>query len=86
MAAAHRGDKRLYERLLRETAVAIDRYIRRRFRALSFVDDCVQESLLAVHNARHTYNPERPFRPWRKLWRPRQIASRMQMPKTSWRG
>jgi RNA polymerase sigma-70 factor (ECF subfamily) len=64
MAAAHRGDKRLYERLLRETAVAIDRYIRRRFRALSFVDDCVQESLLAVHNARHTYNPERPFRPW----------------------
>jgi len=64
MAAAHRGDKRLYERLLRETAVAIDRYIRRRFGALSFVDDCVQECLLAVHNARHTYNPERPFRPW----------------------
>ena len=64
MAAAHRGDKRLYERLLRETAIAIDRYIRRRFGALSFVDDCVQECLLAIHNARHTYNPERPFRPW----------------------
>jgi RNA polymerase sigma-70 factor, ECF subfamily len=64
MAAAHRGDKRLYERLLRETAMAIDRYIRRRFGALSFVDDCVQECLLAVHNARHTYDPARPFRPW----------------------
>jgi len=64
MAAAHRGDKRLYERLLREIAIAIDRYIRRRFGALSFVDDCVQECLLTVHNARHTYNPERPFRPW----------------------
>jgi RNA polymerase sigma-70 factor (ECF subfamily) len=64
MAAAHRGDKRLYERLLREIAIAIDRYIRRRFGALSFVDDCVQECLLAIHNARHTYDPERPFRPW----------------------
>lgn len=64
MAAAHRGDKRLYERLLRETAVAIERYIRRRFGALSFVEDCVQECLLAMHNARHTYDPQRPFRPW----------------------
>ena len=64
MAAAHRGDKRLYERLLREVAIVIDRYIRRRFGALSFVDDCVQECLLAIHNARHTYDPERPFRPW----------------------
>ena len=64
MAAAHRGDKRLYERLLREIAVAIERYIMRRFGTLSFTDDCVQECLLAVHNARHTYDPARPFRPW----------------------
>lgn len=64
MAAAHRGDRRLYERLLREIGQVIERYIRRRFGALSFVDDCVQECLLAVHNARHTYDPARPFRPW----------------------
>lgn len=64
MAAAHRGDKRLYERLLREIAAAIERYIQRRFGMLSFSDDCVQECLLAVHNARHTYDPARPFRPW----------------------
>jgi RNA polymerase sigma-70 factor (ECF subfamily) len=64
MAAAHRGDKRLYERLLREIAAAIERYIQRRFGMLSFTDDCVQECLLAVHNARHTYDPARPFRPW----------------------
>ncbi len=64
MAAAHRGDKRLYERLLREISQAIERYVRRRFGALSFVDDCVQECLLAVHNARHTYDPAQPFRPW----------------------
>ena len=29
-----------------------------------YVDDCVQEVLLAVHEARHTYDPARPFRAW----------------------
>ena len=64
MAAAHRGDKRLYERLLTELAPVIERYVRSRFGALTFTEDCVQECLLAIHNARHTYDPNRPFRPW----------------------
>ena len=64
MAAAHRGDKRLYERLLGELASAIERYVKSRFGKLSFAEDCVQECLLAIHNARHTYDPDRPFRPW----------------------
>jgi RNA polymerase sigma-70 factor (ECF subfamily) len=64
MAAAHRGDKRSYERLLSELAPVIDRYIRSRFGALAFAEDCVQECLLAIHNARHTYDTGRPFRPW----------------------
>lgn len=64
MAAAHRGDKRLYERLLTELAPVIERYVRSRFGALTFTEDCVQECLLALHNARHTYDPARAFRPW----------------------
>jgi len=64
MAAAHRGDSRLYEQLLRELAEAIERYIRSRFGALSFTEDCVQECLLAIHAGRHTYDPRRAFRPW----------------------
>ena len=28
------------------------------------LDDCIQECLLAVHQARHTYDTQRPFRPW----------------------
>ena len=64
MAAAHRGDRRLYERLLGELAAAIEAYVKSRFGRLSFAEDCVQECLLAIHNARHTYDPERPFRPW----------------------
>jgi RNA polymerase sigma-70 factor, ECF subfamily len=64
MMAAHRGDKRLYEQLLRELADVIERYINSRFGALSFTEDCVQECLLAIHTGRHTYDPRRPFRPW----------------------
>jgi RNA polymerase sigma-70 factor (ECF subfamily) len=64
MAAAHRGDARLYEQLLRELGKAIERYIKSRFGALSFTEDCVQECLLAIHTGRHTYDPRRPFRPW----------------------
>jgi RNA polymerase sigma-70 factor (ECF subfamily) len=64
MAAALRGDAHLYEQLLRELAAVIERYIERRFGALSFIEDCVQECLLAVHTGRHTYDPRRPFRPW----------------------
>lgn len=65
MAAAHRGDARTYELLLGELAVAIERFVRRRFgSAGAFREDCVQECLLAIHIGRHTYDPARPFRPW----------------------
>jgi len=64
MAAAHRGDSRLYERLLRELTAVIAAYVRSRFGALFYAEDCVQECLIAIHNARHTYDPQRPFRPW----------------------
>jgi RNA polymerase sigma-70 factor (ECF subfamily) len=64
MAAAHGGDKRRYEQLLRELGAVIEQYVRRRFGRLAFIDDCVQECLLAIHLARHTYDPRRPFRPW----------------------
>jgi RNA polymerase sigma-70 factor (ECF subfamily) len=64
MAAAHRGDAGVYERLLRELGTVVERYVRQRFGPLPFLEDCVQECLLAIHTARHTYDPRRPFRPW----------------------
>lgn len=64
MAAAHRGDARAYERLLVELGSVIEAFVRSRFGALPFMEDCVQECLLAIHKARHTYDPVRPFRPW----------------------
>ena len=64
MAAAHHGDGRAYATLLDELGNAIHRYIEKRFGALAFIEDCVQECLLAIHNGRHTWDPNRPFRPW----------------------
>jgi RNA polymerase sigma-70 factor (ECF subfamily) len=64
MAAAHRGDAHAYESLLRELGGVIERYVRQRFGARPFLEDCVQECLLAIHTGRHTYDPARPFRPW----------------------
>ena len=29
-----------------------------------FIEDCVQDTLVAIHKARHTYDPRRRFRPW----------------------
>lgn len=64
MAAAHRGDARAYERLLVELGSVIEAFVRSRFGGVPFMEDCVQECLLAIHKARHTYDPVRPFRPW----------------------
>lgn len=64
MAAANNGDKRAYQQLLGEIGEVAEAYVRQRFGNLRLLEDCVQESLLAIHNARHTYASERPFRPW----------------------
>ncbi|WP_205743139.1 sigma-70 family RNA polymerase sigma factor [Halioglobus maricola] len=64
MTSAQRGEEADYRRLLTELAVVIDRYLRSRLGAYDLVEDCVQDSLLAIHQARHTYDPRRPFRPW----------------------
>ena len=64
MADAQRGDRRSYSKLLVELSHVIHAYLRKRFWSDEFVDDCVQECLLAIHEARHTYDSTRSFRPW----------------------
>lgn len=64
MLAAQAGDQAAYAQLLGEINVVVRRYLLRRFAHAEFVDDCVQECLLAVHNARHSYQRGRRFRPW----------------------
>lgn len=64
MMAAQAGNESDYHTLLKELAVVIQKFLRSRFGNYHFIEDCVQEALIAVHQARHTYNPSRPFRPW----------------------
>ncbi len=43
---------------------ATRQFARARLGAVPWIDDVVQETLLAVHRARQTYDPGRPFAPW----------------------
>ncbi len=64
MAAANKGDKAVYQQLLTELGDVVEAYVRLRFGNFQLLEDCVQECLMALHSARHTYDHARPFRPW----------------------
>ncbi len=64
MRRAQAGDASAYARLLSELGNAIAGYLYHRFGPVSFAEDCVQECLIAIHEARHTFILGRPFRPW----------------------
>jgi RNA polymerase sigma-70 factor (ECF subfamily) len=64
MRRAQAGDARAYASLLASLSRAITGYIYHRFGSVEFADDCVQESLMALHEARHTFLEGRPIRPW----------------------
>jgi len=59
------GDARAYRRFLDELAKRLRAFLRRRlFDMHDHVEDIVQETLLAVHNARHTYRRDQPVTAW----------------------
>lgn len=58
------GDKAAYAQLLRETARLLRPYFSRRLSFESEVDDLLQETLISIHKARHTYDGQRPYKPW----------------------
>ncbi len=58
------GDKRAYTVLLRETARFLRPFLSARLNSGPEVDDLLQEILLSIHKARHTYDGERPYKPW----------------------
>lgn len=64
MADAQQGDRRAYEDLLTRVSGIVQGFVRRRVGDASWSDDVVQECLVALHRARHTYDPGRPFAPW----------------------
>jgi RNA polymerase sigma-70 factor (ECF subfamily) len=66
MAAAQNGDAGAYASLLTSLLPVLRGFVRRRGVDASAVEDVVQEVLLLIHRARHTWRADRPFDPW--LW------------------
>ena len=64
MQLAQTGDQLAYASLLALLTEVTRRFARARVGAVPWVDDVVQETLIAVHGARQTYDAARPFGPW----------------------
>jgi RNA polymerase sigma factor (sigma-70 family) len=65
MSAGLEGDAAAHAALLRALVPLLRSYYGRRLRgAEADVEDLVQETLIAVHERRATYDRERPFTPW----------------------
>jgi len=63
MVAAQNGDSAAYRRLLLEVSSWLRHYHGCRSRAV-VMDVLVEDTLTALHEKRHTYQPSRPFRDW----------------------
>jgi RNA polymerase sigma-70 factor (ECF subfamily) len=64
MRLALAGDQRAYADLLQETARLLRPFLARRLNQSDAVEDLLQEILLSIHKARHTYDGNRPYKPW----------------------
>ena len=64
-----------YHRFLDELSAYLRAYFRRRLTRLpDDVEDLVQETLLAVHNQRYTFEADQPLTPWAYAHRPLQAG------------
>jgi len=64
MVAAQDGDADRYQQLLTELLPFVRGLVRSRLGDDPTIEDVVQDVLLSIHTARHTYRAERPLLPW----------------------
>lgn len=64
MSQAQAGDQNIYKKLLTEVAKVLRPYFVKRIKDANEVEDLIQEVLLGLHTARHTYDPQRSFTSW----------------------
>jgi len=64
MALVQGGDQAAYGALLDDVVPLLRAFLRRRVSSVDEVDDILQDVLMSVHRARHTYDPARPLEPW----------------------
>ena len=61
---AQHGDADAYEQCLVGLTTELRAYVRARAGDVPWVDDVVQETLLLIHEAKHTYDRQRSFAAW----------------------
>jgi DNA-directed RNA polymerase specialized sigma24 family protein len=64
MTLSQGGDKAAYTALLKAVAGHLSGFFARRMNGAADAEDVVQEVLIAIHAARHTFGPGRRFGPW----------------------
>lgn len=64
MRQALAGDKHAYTAVLQATSQFLRPFLAKRLSYSTEVEDLLQEILLSIHKARHTYDGERPYKPW----------------------
>jgi len=64
MAKAQQGDGVAYKDLLGQCRLMLFALLCSRLHNDAQVEDLIQEILISLHKARHTYQPGRPFQPW----------------------
>jgi RNA polymerase sigma factor (sigma-70 family) len=67
MVAAQSGDRAAYEAVLRDCVPVIRSVADRQGVPPDHIDDVVQDVLLTIHRARHTYDPARSFNGWLRI-------------------
>ena len=77
MARAQEGDGLAYRRLLEEVTPYLRSLAARHGGLSGETEDTVQDILLTLHAARHTYDASRPFGPWLLAIAKRRIADRL---------
>ena len=64
MALAQAGDHEAYRALLEDLSSSLNAFLQRHLSDPEEVADVLQDILMTLHRARHTYDPARPFEPW----------------------
>jgi RNA polymerase sigma-70 factor (ECF subfamily) len=64
MECSQRGDREAFRTLVNEIGPVIASLLRHRIANSSEIEDVCQETLVAVYESLHTYQPSRPPEPW----------------------
>ncbi|MBA2405996.1 MAG: sigma-70 family RNA polymerase sigma factor [Bdellovibrionales bacterium] len=64
LIASQAGDNNAYNQFLSRVSVVLVPYVQKKISHSEFLDDIIQDTLIAIHKSRHTYLPGRSLAAW----------------------